>query len=119
MRSSVRSRPAVAITVLFVAATVAGCSQTEVGVAAPESGNLAPTAPSESQSATGDKAPPVEPCSLLDPTELSEYGEFEGPEESTLSGDPVCAWRVPLDSASDVEAPSIRMTFLARWGLMT
>lgn len=112
------ARVPVAIGSLVTTAVLAGCGPTDSGLASPNSPHSsAGVSPGVSSPASSEPATSVDPCSLLTLSELSRYGDFHGPDESTLQGDPVCSWRVDKESAADVEAPLVDVTFLDSYGV--
>ncbi len=118
MNSGIIGRVKVWASLAFVAAVVAGCGQTETGHAS--SGGDGATTPASSSSAvpeSGQVTEPVDPCSLVTQEEMSQYGDFEGPESRTLQGSPVCSWTESAGSVSDDDAPLVDFMFLENRGI--
>ncbi|MEU0536931.1 DUF3558 family protein [Amycolatopsis tolypomycina] len=83
-------------------ALLAGCTSTQPGTASPAQSSSASAAPTESSSAGGSGTQSItDPCSLLEMSDLSSYGQFNQPESKTLGGARTCKYQKKIASASD------------------
>jgi hypothetical protein len=84
---------------------LAGCTTTRQGTATPAQSSPAnggeTSAPASSATGGGGTESITDPCTLLEPGDLSSYGEFKDPESKTLGGDRVCKYQKKIASASD------------------
>ncbi|WP_232285279.1 DUF3558 family protein [Saccharomonospora xinjiangensis] len=114
MRADGFRLPCVVFSSVLAAVIVAGCSPTETGSTGATTGGSKsiPTSRSDSSIVRDELDVPVDPCSLLNEEQISKYGEFIGPKDSFLKGDPVCSWRVPKETASDSDAPLVDLIYL-------
>src|SRR5690242_13561900 len=83
---------------------LAGCTTTQGGTASPApSSSVGESSAPESSSASGGGGTQsiTDPCSLLEPGDLTGYGEFDPPEKDTLGGARVCSYQKKIASASD------------------
>ncbi|RSD25813.1 DUF3558 family protein [Amycolatopsis eburnea] len=84
-------------------ALLAGCTTTQGGTASPAQSPSAsePSAPESSSSGGGGTESITDPCSLIEPGDLTGYGDFKAPENGTLGGARVCSYQKKTSSASD------------------
>ncbi|GLY40798.1 hypothetical protein Amsp01_068210 [Amycolatopsis sp. NBRC 101858] len=86
-------------------ALLAGCTSTQGGTASPAQSPSASEsgAPETSSSSAGGGGTQsiTDPCSLLEMSDLSSYGEFMEPRKQTLGGARSCSYQQKIASASD------------------
>ena len=86
-------------------ALLAGCTTTQGGTASPAqsltAGGGETSSPQSSSAAGGGTQSITDPCTLLEPGDLSSYGEFKEPENKTLGSSRVCKYQKKIASASD------------------
>ncbi|MFJ9784334.1 DUF3558 family protein [Amycolatopsis sp. NPDC101161] len=95
----------VVLPLLAGGALLAGCTSTQGGTASPVQSPSASEsgAPETSSSSTGGSGTQsiTDPCSLLEMSDLSSYGEFLEPRKQTLGGARSCSYQQKIASASD------------------
>ncbi|MEU0795616.1 DUF3558 family protein [Amycolatopsis sp. NPDC005961] len=84
-------------------ALLTGCTTTQGGTASPaQSSSASESEASESPSSGGGGTQSItDACSLLKPSDLSGYGEFKEPVQSTVGGVRTCRFQQKIASASD------------------
>ncbi|WIY04194.1 DUF3558 family protein [Amycolatopsis mongoliensis] len=95
----------VVLPLLAGGALLAGCTSTQGGTASPAQSPSATESgsPETSSSSTGGSGTQsiTDPCSLLEMSDLSSYGEFLEPRKQTLGGARSCSYQQKIASASD------------------
>jgi hypothetical protein len=79
---------------------LAGCSGS-TPVASPVPSADAPTSDEKKATSTATATAAIEPCSLLNLSDISQYGSFAGPNSRSLGGARSCGFQRKLASASD------------------
>ncbi|HEY3465294.1 MAG TPA: DUF3558 domain-containing protein [Amycolatopsis sp.] len=85
-------------------ALLAGCTSTQGGTASPvqsPSASAPETSESSSSSGGGGTQSITDPCTLIEPGDLSSYGEFNPPRNQTVGGARTCNYQKKIASASD------------------
>ncbi|MEU8630702.1 DUF3558 family protein [Amycolatopsis sp. NPDC048633] len=82
---------------------LAGCTSTQGGTASPAPSPSASDSgvPETSSSSGGGTQSITDPCSLIEMSDLSSYGEFKEPQKKTLAGARSCSYQQKIASASD------------------
>lgn len=93
----------VSLPLVAAGALLAGCTSSQGGTASPAQSPSAsqPSAPQSSSSGGGGTESITDPCALLEPGDLTGYGEFRPPENGTLGGARVCSYQKKTATASD------------------
>ncbi|MEU6646247.1 DUF3558 family protein [Saccharomonospora sp. NPDC046836] len=84
---------------------LAGCSTNESGIAVPENPQ-SETSNAIPSNEGGASLAGLDPCTLLDTSEIARYGNHKPPERETIGTARTCAWYPRRASSSD-DAPAI------------
>ncbi|MET8993521.1 DUF3558 domain-containing protein [Amycolatopsis sp. NPDC004169] len=98
-----KSLTRIVLPLLIGGALLAGCTTTKGGTASPaQSSSAGESKPPDSTSSGGGGTQSItDPCSLLEMSDLSSYGQFDPPENGKIGSARSCSYQKQIASASD------------------